>query len=172
MPTNLEAVVLANVFDDGVESRVAKFNDLVALLTMQVVVFGITVVVLVNFSVAHIDAPQQPSIDKFVERPIDRRSADLETISLEFVDQLIRVEMVVLAKDETNQVALLFRETLRAWTTCQVFSEFLFRRLGYFDCGWQVHNGAPSGRQRGWAIDSREPSSLRRRNSSQTFYQK
>ena len=91
-------------------------------------VLRVAVVMFVKRSTPHIEFSQQAGIDEFSQGSVDSRSADMpfQAFSREPLDQLVRVEVVVLAEDFVDQVAPLFGIAHPA--TLQVFIKSLSRR--------------------------------------------
>jgi len=81
---------------------------------------------------------QQAGIDQLCQRAIHCGPASAEAGSLHVVDELIRIEVMMLAEDVPHHIALLAGVPLRTWTAGQVLAELRFRTLGYGN-GWQLH---------------------------------
>ena len=84
---------------------VAKLHHFVALRTVQVVVRGVAVIVLVGTSVREPKLSQQTRIDEKAQGAIDRRPAYAASRVLQFINQLVGVEMLVGREDVSNQDA-------------------------------------------------------------------
>src|SRR5262249_33146788 len=113
VPVGLKVVLPANLPDDRFNGRVLKFDHLPALLAVQVLVLRVAVVVLVKGPVPHVQTPQQTGVHEFGQRPVDGGPTHAEPGALHVVDQLVRVEVVVLSEDIQNHVALLLGVPLR-----------------------------------------------------------
>jgi hypothetical protein len=87
---------------------------------------------------AEFQAAEQPGIDQLGEGAVDRGPADAELLLLQVINLLVGVEMVVLAEDVPDHVALLFGVALRPGPAGQVLAELVFRRLRYGN-RWQGH---------------------------------
>jgi len=82
-----------------------KFDQFPAPCTVQVVVLGIAVVQFVDHPAVKLEAVQQARVDELSKCPIDRGGTDVVLFSLagEFIDQFVRVEVLVLSKDRLHQ---------------------------------------------------------------------
>lgn len=114
-----------------IQGRTLELNHSTALFAQEVVVKGVTVVVVVNDAVAQFDAAEQPSVDQLGQGAVDGGPADPPPRMFEFVDQLLGIEVVMPGKYMLEQLALLFGEPLRFRPAGQVFAEFALWTLGY-----------------------------------------
>ena len=89
-----------------------ELDQAIALFTMQMVVLGITVVVLVDSTPLEVHAPQNPSVDELFKRPINGRStyAMPVLVTTQLVDQVIRIEVLMTLKDRIEEHLLLLRQ--------------------------------------------------------------
>ena len=132
-------------------------------------VLRVAVVVLVEHARPHLQAAQQAGVHQLGQGAVDRRPADPEAGPLHVVDELVGVEMVVLAEDVAHHVALLFREALRPRTAGQVLPELVFRTLRHFH-RWQLHGQSSSTAQRRREALARVRSELNDNNSWLVLY--
>src|ERR1051325_3435887 len=123
-----------------------------ALLAVEMIVLRVAVIVLEDGAFAEIDAAQETRVHELVERAIHGRPADAEALHLHLVDQLIGVEVIVLAEDVSHHVALLRGEPLRTRPARQVLAEFFFRRLRYFDRRQRIHGRISRRNRGGWLV--------------------
>jgi hypothetical protein len=132
---DLELVLLTDGTDDPLQREVLEFDDLVALLAVQMVMLRIAVVVLVMSALTDVDGAKQASINQFAQSPVDGGPANLNAFTFHFVDELFGVKMIVVPEDEAYHLALLSGEALRPWPAGQVLAELFFRTLRYFHRG-------------------------------------
>ena len=135
MPDNAEAMCGSNLPQERFYSAMLEFNDLVTGLTDQMLVPGVAVVMVVNGPRADLNGPEHAGVDKLTQCAVDGRPADALTSGLEIVNELVGVEMRMLAKDVSNEVAHLPGEALGVRPTCQILPKFLFGRLRHFHSG-------------------------------------
>ena len=102
----------AHFFNGRFNGRTLKLNHLPALTALQMLMLRIAVVVFVVHARPQFQATQQSRIDQLGEGAIDRGPADAEARFFHVVNKLIGVEMVVLAENESNHVALLIGKAL------------------------------------------------------------
>ena len=78
-----------------------ELDELLALAAVQMIVLGITVVVLKNATTIELELAEQSGIDKFVERPVDGGPTDVSFRSLigESFDERIGVEVIMLTEN-------------------------------------------------------------------------
>ncbi len=98
-----ESMVRADFVTELEELIVSKFDDLIALRAMQVVVGRIAVIVLEGAAIGQPEFSEQAGLDEKAERPIDRRTAHLMPRRVQVSRQFIRVEMLVCIEDMTYQ---------------------------------------------------------------------
>jgi len=93
-------VFLGDRIADAFQLDAVELDQSIALLAVEVVVAGVAVVVFIDASGTQGHPPQQPGIDQFIERAIDRRPADLSGRQqrAEVIEQFLNVEMVVVAE--------------------------------------------------------------------------
>ena len=125
----VELMLPAHVAHRRLDGRTLKLDHFAALFTAHVFVLRIAVIVFVVHARAQLQSAQQAGIDQFAQGAIDRGPANAETGAFHVVDQLVGIEVMVLAENEAHHVALLAGEPLRTWTAGQVFAEFGFRTL-------------------------------------------
>src|SRR5262245_47074598 len=124
-------VVLAGYgVTDFLQFVARKFDQLVAHLTIQMVVLRIAVVVLVNGPATEGHLPKQARLHEFVEGAIDGRPADSVGLvpAAEAVDQFVGIEMVVPGEDKVHECPPLLGDTLSA--ALQILLESLLWREG------------------------------------------
>ena len=97
----MELVLPAHFAHGRLDGRTLKLDHLAALLAAHVFVLRIAVVVFVEHARPDFQAAQQTGIDEFVQGAIYRCPADAETGALQIVDQLLGIEMMVLAENVT-----------------------------------------------------------------------
>src|SRR5262245_28491123 len=74
---------------------IAELDDPVAARAVEMIVGGITVVMLERTAIGQAELAEQPGLDEQPERPIDGRAADLVPSVMEVADQLVGVEVLV-----------------------------------------------------------------------------
>jgi hypothetical protein len=111
----------------------AKLNQLIAFLAMQMIVLGISVVVLVDGSSPEIHLPQQSGVDEFPKCAIDRGTTHtrLPRQPSHLINQVIRIEMLMSAEDVVHQNTSLLRDAFTP--TLEILFEPLHRGEGNFD---------------------------------------
>src|SRR4051794_27283926 len=110
-----------------------KLDDLMARVAKHVLVLGIAVIMLVIRARAEIEAPKKARVDELAESAINGRPAHAKAGVFHLVDQLVGVEVIMLAEDKANHVALLTRVALRPRPRHQILPKFFFGRLGNFN---------------------------------------
>lgn len=82
-----------------------ELEQLATTCAVQMVVLRVTVIVFVDRASLELEAFQQPGVDKFTQRTIDRRAADivLGPFARQAVNQFVGIKMVVMAKDLIHQ---------------------------------------------------------------------
>ena len=141
-PVALNRCLPAHLAHRRLDRRTLKLDHLAALFAVQVLVLRIAVIVFVERPRSDLQPAQQARVDELGERAIDRRPADADAGLFHVVDELLGVEMVVLAEDVMDHVALLAGEALRPRTAGEVLAELVFRTLRHGD-GWQLHGAIP-----------------------------
>ena len=93
-----------------------KLDQLVALLTVKMIVLRVAVIVLINGPARQIHFPQQPRLDHLGQRPVDGRPADLAMIDNlgQIGEQLVSVEMLMPQRDLLDDDPPLDRHSLSA----------------------------------------------------------
>ena len=122
-----ELMLAGHVPQDRVECFTLELDHRPALLADEVVVEGVAVVVVEDGSRAEFDPPQQARVHQFRQRAVNGRAADALARRLEFLDELIGVEVRVLGEDVVEQLALLLGEPLRLRTAGEIFAELALR---------------------------------------------
>ena len=89
-----------------------EFQQLVALGAMEMIVLRIAVIVLIDRPAVEREAAEQSGIDKFVERSIDGRPADVVGVARrgQLFHQLVGVKVFVAGKDMIDQGQPLLRD--------------------------------------------------------------
>ncbi len=69
------------------------------------IVLGIAIIEFVNGSAIKLETLEQARIDEFSKRSIDRRGTDIVRLATtgQSIDQLVSIEMIMLAKNGVNQ---------------------------------------------------------------------
>ena len=98
--------------DRRLDGRALELDHLAALPAAQVLVLRVAVVVFVVHARPQLQAAQQAGVHELGQGPVDRGPADVEAGPFHVIDELVGVEMMVLAEDEPHHVALLVREAL------------------------------------------------------------
>jgi hypothetical protein len=129
VPCRGELLLAADGLQRRLEFGALELDYLAALRALEVLVVRVAVVVLVAHARPDLQAAQQPGIDQLRQRAVDRGAADLEAGLLHRVDEVIGVEMVVLAEDVADHVALLVRVPLWPRSAGEVLAELLFGAL-------------------------------------------
>jgi len=104
VPGDEEPVLAGHGITNLLQLLAVEFDQLVALLAMQVVMLRVAIVMLKDPPAAQIHTPQEPRIDHFTERPVDSWTADLPGTDLvsQISDQVVGIKMLVLPKDLLN----------------------------------------------------------------------
>lgn len=91
-----------------------KFNQFLTPGAIQVVMLGVAVIVLIDRATIKLKRPQQARVNKFLERSIHRRTADIVGFALawQLIDQGIDIKMLMIAENLLNQKTSLFRVAL------------------------------------------------------------
>ncbi len=82
MAGDVEVVLLGHPIAQLDQFVALKFDQLVATLAVEMVVLGIAVVMLVDGSASQFELPQQPGVDKFIERAVDGGTTDVARLDL------------------------------------------------------------------------------------------
>ncbi len=100
-----ESMLDTDFFQQLGERFALELEQLATTCAVQVVVLGVAIIVLVDRAALELEAFQQSGVDKFTQRPIDRRTADivLGPFARQAVNQFVGIKMVVMAKDLINQ---------------------------------------------------------------------
>jgi len=98
-------MLLCHFGNQQLELLIVKLDQPLALLTMQVIVWWIPVVMLVDRSAVQLKAAKQAGVDKLLKRPVDRRARDIIGVALagQLVDQLIGVKVLMLTEHPLHQ---------------------------------------------------------------------
>ena len=124
-PLLAEAMLAANLVNDGHDGSMLELDHLAALLAVKMFVLRIAIIVFIKRPRTNVQAAQHAGVNQFAERAVNRRTADLETLALDRLNKLVGVEVVVLAEDIANQLPLLLGVPLGPMTASQVFPEFV-----------------------------------------------
>ena len=84
---------------------IAEFDDSVAIGAMQVIVRGVTVIVLERGAIGQAELAEQARLDQYSQCPIDRCAADPLPGIVQLADQLIGIEVLVGVEDVVDQHA-------------------------------------------------------------------
>ena len=105
MPNRTEAMLFCHLGNQQFELLVVKLDQHLALLAMQMIVRWVPVIKLVDRSAIELKAAEQACVDKFLERPVDRRTRDIIGVALagQLVDQLIGVKVLMLTEYPLHQ---------------------------------------------------------------------
>jgi hypothetical protein len=105
-----------------------KLEQLAASSAVEVIVLGISVIEFVNRPAIQLKALQQPGVDEFAERAIDRRRADVVLFAPpgQTINQLVGIKMIMFLKYGVDQEPPLTR--LSQTTSLQILLESLLRR--------------------------------------------
>ncbi len=107
---------------------VAEFDDPVASGAMQVVVSGISIVVLERTAIRQPELAEQPGLDEQSQGSVDGRAADALTGIMQVTDQFVGVEMLMRVKDVIDEDTPSFGQLVTA--DLQELAELLDRRTG------------------------------------------
>jgi hypothetical protein len=90
-----------------------KLDQPLAALTVEMIVLGIAVIVLVDRPPVQFEFPQQPRIHELAQRAIDGGPADISRFAFagQLLHQRVRVEVVVLTEHAFDQHTTLLRVT-------------------------------------------------------------
>ena len=118
---------------DPVEVGAVELDEPVAVLAIEVIVAGVSVLVLEDAPCAQRQFADQARLDQFTERAIDRRPAEFPRGQerAEVFEQFVGVEMVVMAEDLLDDQPPLFGQPFAA--ALQKLPKTLDRRGGHLD---------------------------------------
>jgi len=142
MPAALKLMLLADLLENMPQSRCLKLDFLIALLADKVLMLRVAVIVFVEHARPEIESAQQARVHQLAERAVNGRPFRLEPSPFHVIDELIGVEVVVLAEDIANHIALLVSVALRARPAGKIFAKLVFRALRHCD-RWQMHGSSP-----------------------------
>ena len=110
-----------------------ELEQIMALDAVKVIVLGVAIIVFVDAAAVEFKTPQQAGIDELFQRAVDRRAADVVVFAFpgKLIDELVGVEVFVMAEDLFDQVSTLL--SLSQPAAEQVFLETLHRSLRYFN---------------------------------------
>ena len=110
-----------------------KLDQFPAAGAVQVIVLGVSVVVVEDGAAVELETVEQPRVDALAERAVDRRRADVVRFTApgKPFDQFFGVKVVVLAEDLVDQKLPLTGLTQAA--RLQIFGEPLFGRQRHFE---------------------------------------
>ena len=105
-----------------------EFQQLSTSRAIEMVVLGVTVIMVVNRSAIELKTVQQSGVNAFTQRPIDCRRTDIVgfTASRQPLDQFFGIEMIVLAEHLSDQKFSLTR--LAESPRLEVLAESFLRR--------------------------------------------
>src|SRR2546425_9150734 len=95
----LEALLRANLVNDGVEGGILELDHLVALLAVEMLVLRVAVIMLVKSLGAELETAEQAGVHQLGQGAVDGGPADLQVGMLHLVDELIGVEVAMPAED-------------------------------------------------------------------------
>lgn len=100
-----EAVLTSRGLENGEQLGAGELEQPVALGTVEVVVGGVAVVVLIDGPAVENELAEQAGVDELGERAIDRRPADVPRLAArrELLHELVGIEMLMAAKDVVDQ---------------------------------------------------------------------
>ena len=120
-----EAEFEADLFAEAADLVVAELDHPVALGAVEVVVRGVTEVVLVGGSVGQAKLAEQPGFDQEAQGAVNRGSADLATGEAEVGDEFVGVEVLVVVEDVADQNSAGLGELFAS--DFEKLTEFVFR---------------------------------------------
>ena len=82
---------------------IAELDDSIAIGAMQVIVRGVTVIVLERGAIRQAELAEQARLDQESQRPVDRGAADPLSGIVKFSHQLIGIEVLVGMEDVVDQ---------------------------------------------------------------------
>ena len=89
---------------DALQFFTLKFDQSIALRTMQVVMLWISIIVFEHSPAAQIQSPQQSGLHQFIQRSIHRGAAHMTRLARrrQLIDQRLGIEMIMVAEDMIN----------------------------------------------------------------------
>ena len=111
MSGDAKTVFACDGIAEGDEFFVLKLDQLLALGAVQMIMLRVAVVMFINRAACDFKFSKQPRVNEFAERPINGGAADVTGFPLawQLVEQLICIEMLVLAKHMLQQKPALIR---------------------------------------------------------------
>jgi hypothetical protein len=127
MARHEKLVLFGNFAQDCFEIRALEFDHLFARLAVQMFVLRVAIIMFIAGALAKFDFTKETRINEFCEGAIDSGSANRESSFLHGIDELIRIEMIVLAENVAHHVPLLLGVALGLGPSGQIFAELIFR---------------------------------------------
>ncbi len=111
MPSHAKSMFTGDGIAQRDELFILKLNQLLALRAVQMIMLGVAIIMLVNRATRDFKFSKQPRVNELAERPVNRRATHMTRFPLarQLVEQLIRVEMLMLAKHMLQQKPALVR---------------------------------------------------------------